>query len=72
MTGEPNPESTEPQEKVLRTVREKADFAHHRIPLFDLRSFVGENGRITILDPGSGDTRSTAPVLFFENHGSRA
>lgn len=69
MASEPDPESPGAQEKVLRAAREKASSAHHRVPLFYLRSFAGQNGRITILDPASGDTRSAAPRGAFAETG---
>jgi hypothetical protein len=56
-------------ERVMRAAREKADSAHHRLPQFYLRGFAGENGRLSLLDPATGQSKSTAPRNAFVEKG---
>lgn len=56
-------------EWVMRVAREKADSEHHRLPQFYLRGFAGKQGRLKLLDPTTGETRSEAPKNTFVEEG---
>ncbi|HEU5062429.1 MAG TPA: DUF4238 domain-containing protein [Solirubrobacterales bacterium] len=53
----------------MKAARAKAASAHHRLPQFYLRAFTGRNGRIDLLDPGTGSRRSVSPRNAFAETG---
>jgi Protein of unknown function (DUF4238) len=56
-------------ERVLRVAREKANSAHHRLPQFYLKPFVGKAGRLEVLNPWTGTSELLRPKEAFAEEG---
>lgn len=55
--------------RILRAAKEKSDSAHHRLPQFYLKKFVGKSGRLEVFNPWTGAKESLTPKETFAEEG---